>query len=66
MPALFAFLVFVVVALAVFVAISLVDQRSDRARTIKDRLAAVQKTPDQPVEEEVAEEGGEGEEPTEA
>ena len=40
MPAaLIALLVFVVVALAVFAAVSLLDQRSARARLIKERLA---------------------------
>jgi tight adherence protein B len=51
MPALIAILVFAVVALGFFALVSLFDQRSSQARIIKDRLAAVQKTPDQPVEE---------------
>ncbi len=51
MPVLIALLVFVVVALGAFALVSLLDQRSSRARSLKDRLAAAQKTPDQPVEE---------------
>jgi tight adherence protein B len=51
MPLLIALLVTVVVALGAFAMVSLLDQRSSRARIIKDRLAAVQKTPDQPVED---------------
>jgi tight adherence protein B len=51
MPILIALLVSVVVALGAFALVSLFDQRSSRARIIKDRLAAVQKTPDQPVED---------------
>jgi tight adherence protein B len=51
MPLLIALLVSVVVALGAFALVSLFDQRSSRARIIKDRLAAVQKTPDQPVED---------------
>jgi tight adherence protein B len=52
MPALIAILVFAVVALGFFALVSLFDQRSSQARIIKDRLAAVQKTPDQPPEEQ--------------
>jgi tight adherence protein B len=51
MPALIAILVFAVVALGFFALVSLFDQRSSQARIIKDRLAAVQKTPDQPPED---------------
>ena len=51
MPLLIALLVSLVVALGAFAMVSLLDQRSSRARIIKDRLAAVQKTPDQPVED---------------
>ena len=51
MPLLIALLVTVVVALGAFALVSLLDQRSSRARIIKDRLAAVQKTPEQPVED---------------
>jgi tight adherence protein B len=54
MPALIAVLVFVTVALVVFVAGSLVDQRNARARLIKDRLATVQKTPEREPDEELA------------
>jgi tight adherence protein B len=54
MPVLIAFLVFVVVALAVFAAASLFDQRSSRARLIKDRLATVQKAPEREPDEELA------------
>jgi tight adherence protein B len=49
-----AVVVFIVVALAAFVAGSLLDQRSARARTIKERLATVQKTPERAPEEELA------------
>jgi tight adherence protein B len=52
MPLLIALLVSVVVALGIFALVSLFDQRSSRARIIKDRLAAVQRTPDQPLPEE--------------
>jgi len=51
MPLLIALLVSVVVALGAFALVSLFDQRSSRARIIKDRLASVLKTPDQPVED---------------
>jgi tight adherence protein B len=54
MPALIAVLVFVTVALVVFVAGSLADQRNARARLIKDRLATVQKTPEREPDEELA------------
>lgn len=54
MPLLIALFVSVVVALGAFALVSLFDQRSSRARIIKDRLAAVQRTPDQPPVEEVA------------
>lgn len=55
MPAAFiALLVFIVVALAVFAVGSLLDQRSDRARVIKERLATVQKAPERAPEEELA------------
>src|SRR5579863_10282836 len=52
MPALIAILVFAGVVLRFFALVSLFDQRSSQARIIKDRLAAVQKTPDQPPEEQ--------------
>lgn len=51
---LFAFLVFVVVALAVFFVISVFDQRSARARLLKERLADEQKAPERTAEEELA------------
>src|SRR5271157_3636181 len=51
---LIAFLVFVVVALAVFSGLSLVDERRAQARLIKDRLATVQKAPEREPEEELA------------
>ena len=54
MPALIAFLVFIVVALAAFAIASMLDQRSARARLIRDRLATVQKAPDRAPEEELA------------
>jgi tight adherence protein B len=54
MPALIAFLVFIVVALAIFAAGSLIDQRNARARLIKDRLANVQKAPEREPDEELA------------
>ncbi len=55
MPAaLIAFLVFILVALAVFAAISLYDQRSARARLIKERLAEERKGPERAPEEELA------------
>jgi tight adherence protein B len=54
MAAFLAVFVFIVVALAAFVAGSLLDQRSARARTIKERLATVQKTPERAPEEELA------------
>jgi tight adherence protein B len=55
MPAaLLAFLVFVVVALATFALGAFLDQRSARARLIKERLAVVQKAPERAPEEELA------------
>src|SRR5712671_1175722 len=51
---LIAFLVFVVVALATFVAVSLLDQRRAQARLIRDRLATVQKAPEREPDEELA------------
>ena len=52
--ALIAFVVFVVVAIAVFAIITVFDQRSARARLIKDRLATAQKAPERAPEEELA------------
>src|ERR1700676_5043792 len=55
MPAtLIALFVFLLVALAVFAALSLVDQRSARARLIKERLANERKAPERAPEEELA------------
>src|SRR6202046_5935099 len=54
MPMLIPVLLVVTVALVVFVAGSLVDQRNARARLIKDRLATVQKTPEREPDEELA------------
>jgi tight adherence protein B len=55
MPALLiALLVFLVVALATFAVLSLLDQRRDQARLIKDRLATVQKAPERAPDEELA------------
>ncbi|MFZ0860536.1 MAG: type II secretion system F family protein [Candidatus Sulfotelmatobacter sp.] len=55
MPAvLIALLVFVLVALAVFAAVTLLDQRSARARLIKERLANERKAPERAAEEELA------------
>jgi len=54
MPAvIIAILVFIVVALAVFAAMSLLDERSARARVIKERLATVQKEPEHAPEAEL-------------
>ena len=49
-----AFIVFLVVALGAFAVGSLLDQRSARARLIKERLATVQKAPERAPEEELA------------
>ncbi|MGA7909404.1 MAG: type II secretion system F family protein [Candidatus Sulfotelmatobacter sp.] len=54
MPALIALVVFVIVALASFAIASLLDQRSARARLIKERLATVQKAPEREPHEELA------------
>jgi tight adherence protein B len=55
MPAaLIALIVFVVVAVAAFSLGSLLDQRSARARLIKERLANVQKAPERAPDEELA------------
>jgi tight adherence protein B len=48
-----AVLAFVVVAAAVFAAFSLLDQRNARARLLRDRLAAVQKSAEQEPDEEL-------------
>jgi tight adherence protein B len=54
MPVLIALLVFVVVALATFVTATLMDQRSARARLLKDRLATAHNAPQPELEEEFA------------
>jgi tight adherence protein B len=55
MPAaLLAFFVFVLVAIAVFALGSFFDQRSARARLLKERLAEERKTPERSPEEELA------------
>jgi tight adherence protein B len=55
MPAaLIALLVFVTVALAVFAALSLLDQRSARARVLKERLANERMAPERAPDEELA------------
>jgi len=54
MPALIALIVFFVVAVAVFLTASLLDQRKARARLIRDRLATVQKAPERQPDEELA------------
>jgi len=52
--ALLAFLVFVIVAVIIFALGSAFDQRSARARLIRDRLADEQKAPERTPEEELA------------
>jgi tight adherence protein B len=52
--ALIAFLVFVLVALAVFAAVSIYDQRNARARLIRERLAEERKGPERAPDEELA------------
>ena len=47
---LIALAVFVVVALAVFVIASLMDERSSKARLLRERLSTVQKTPERDAE----------------
>jgi tight adherence protein B len=54
MAAIFALVAFLIVAAAVFAVIILFDQRRDRARLMKDRLASVQKAPERAPEEELA------------
>ncbi len=46
--------VFVVVALGVFVVASLLDERSSKARLLRDRLSTVQKTPEREPSENLA------------
>ena len=52
--ALLAFLAFVLVAIAAFALLSLLDQRRARARLIKERLAKESKAPERAAEEELA------------
>ncbi|HUO26406.1 MAG TPA: type II secretion system F family protein [Candidatus Aquilonibacter sp.] len=54
MPALIALVVFIIVALVSFAVVSMLDQRSARARLIKERLATVQKAPEREPQEELA------------
>jgi tight adherence protein B len=51
---LIALAVFVVVALAVFVIASLLDERSSKARLLRERLSTVQKTADRDPSQELA------------
>jgi tight adherence protein B len=51
---LIALIVFVLVAAAAFAGVSLLDQRSARARLIKERLAEERKGPERAAEEELA------------
>jgi len=51
---LIALAVFVVVALAVFVIASLLDERSSKARLLRERLSTVQKTADRDPGQELA------------
>jgi len=51
---LIAIAVFVVVALAVFVVASLLDERSSRARLLRERLITVQRTPEREPGEDLA------------
>jgi len=53
MELLIAVLAFVVVAAGVFAAFSLLDQRNARARLLRDRLAAVQKSAEREPDEEL-------------
>jgi tight adherence protein B len=54
MPTLIAIAVFVVVSMAVFAIGSLLNQRSARARLLRDRLASVQKAAERQPSEELA------------
>ena len=51
---LIAGLVFVIVAAGIFLAFSILDKRSERARLLRDRLAAVQKAAEREPSEELA------------
>ena len=54
MPILIAFGVFVIVALLVFVVVSLLDDRNARARLLRERLATVEKAAERGPTEELA------------
>ncbi len=54
MPMLIAILVFVVVALVVFVVFSLLDERKSRARVLRDRLTSTQETGERKPLEDIA------------
>ncbi len=54
MTALIPILVFVIVTAAVFLVASILDKRSERARLLRDRLAAVQKAAERAPSEELA------------
>lgn len=54
MTALIPILVFLIVTAAVFVVASILDKRSERARLLRDRLAAVQKAAERAPSEELA------------
>ena len=54
MLAIIAILIFVVVALGVFVVASLMDQRSSQARMLRERLATVQEAASRQPSEELA------------
>src|ERR1700692_4836958 len=54
MLAIIAILIFVVVALGVFVVASLLDQRSSQARLLRERLATVQEAASRQPSEELA------------
>jgi tight adherence protein B len=51
---LIAGLVFIIVAAGIFLAFSILDKRSERARLLRDRLAAVQKAAEREPSEELA------------
>ena len=54
MTAAITMIVFIVVALAVFIGGSLLDERRARARLLRERLAAAQKAPEREPSEELA------------
>lgn len=54
MVAIIAVLAFVVVALVAFVAFSLIDERSSKARLLRERLATVEKAAERPPSPELA------------